>query len=220
MAKTGASTSITKKGLATINLKAKQTGNQNQPSKNSKFLLGGNIRDPLNLNSLSDERVAKAINAVTPESSPLPTPKHRKAEYKIEVLVPPNISDPLNLMNADAGDIGSSAQGGKKPRLRKRTRSAKQSRDSRDTKPPDVNYDSETLSATTQTLLDPEKESKGTCPEMKECEDKEMSDCVTVSSISDRNLFNVDAKEGSNFEGGEQVYNDGLDQNFANTQFW
>ena len=44
----------------------------------SKFLLGGNINDPLNLNSLSDERIARVANAVTPESSPLPTPKHRK----------------------------------------------------------------------------------------------------------------------------------------------
>ncbi len=63
----------------------------------SKFLLGGNIRDPLNLNSLSDEKISKIVNAITPESSPLPTPKHRRAEYKIEVLIPPNISDPLNL---------------------------------------------------------------------------------------------------------------------------
>ena len=63
----------------------------------SKFLLGGNIRDPLNLNSLADDKVSKVLNAMTPESSPLPTPKHRKAEYKIEVLIPPNISDPLNL---------------------------------------------------------------------------------------------------------------------------
>ena len=41
--------------------------------------------------------MSKVLNAVTPESSPVPTPKHRKAEYKIEVLIPPNISDPLNL---------------------------------------------------------------------------------------------------------------------------
>lgn len=63
----------------------------------SKFLLGGNIRDPLNLNSLSNEKMSKIMNAVTPESSPIPTPKHRKPEHKIEVLIPPNISDPLNL---------------------------------------------------------------------------------------------------------------------------
>jgi len=70
----------------------------------SKFLLGGNINDPLNLNSLNDERVARVVNAVTPESSPLPTPKHRKEEYKIEVLIPPNISDPLNLNAEDDSD--------------------------------------------------------------------------------------------------------------------
>ena len=94
-----------KKLSGAINVKTK-TGSQNQKSKNNKFLLGGNIRDPLNLNSLSDEKVARAINAVTPQSSPLPTPKHRKPEYKIEVLIPPNISDPLNLMNADACEEG------------------------------------------------------------------------------------------------------------------
>ena len=70
----------------------------------SKFLLGGNINDPLNLNSLNDERIARVVNAVTPESSPLPTPKHRKQEYKIEVLIPPNISDPLNLNAEDDSD--------------------------------------------------------------------------------------------------------------------
>jgi 7SK snRNA methylphosphate capping enzyme len=71
----------------------------------SAFLLGGNIRDPLNLNSLSDERIHRAVNAVTPENSPLPTPKYRKPEYKIEVLIPPNISDPLNLnCNVDERD--------------------------------------------------------------------------------------------------------------------
>merc|ERR1719510_2629292 len=85
-------------------MKAKLGGNPNQPNKNTRFLLGGSSRDPLNLNSLSDERIAKAINAVTPESSPLPTPKHRKEEYKIEVLIPPNISDPLNLNAEDDSD--------------------------------------------------------------------------------------------------------------------
>ena len=77
------------------------------PGKNvlpSKFLLGGNINDPLNLNSLNDERIARVVNAVTPESSPLPTPNHRKKEYKIEVLIPPNISDPLNLNAEDDSD--------------------------------------------------------------------------------------------------------------------
>ena len=73
------------------------SSNMNKTVLPSKFLLGGNIRDPLNLNSLADERISKIVNAITPESSPLPTPKHRKAEYKIEVLIPPNITDPLNL---------------------------------------------------------------------------------------------------------------------------
>lgn len=60
----------------------------------TKFLLGGNICDPLNLNSMQDEEVNRAMNAVTPKSSPLPTPKHKKEA--IEVF-PPNICDPLKL---------------------------------------------------------------------------------------------------------------------------
>lgn len=62
----------------------------------TKFLLGGNISDPLNLNSLQDEDINRAMNAVTPQSSPLPTPPRHKA--KIDVIIPPNIHDPLNLM--------------------------------------------------------------------------------------------------------------------------
>lgn len=65
----------------------------------TKFLLGGNSRDPLNLGSLADERINQALNEHTPESSPLPTPKHRKEE--IEVLIPTNIKDPLNLSMPD-----------------------------------------------------------------------------------------------------------------------
>ncbi|XP_035794291.1 7SK snRNA methylphosphate capping enzyme bin3-like isoform X2 [Anopheles albimanus] len=59
----------------------------------TKFLLGGNISDPLNLNSLQNE----SENAVTPKSSPIPTPPHYKA--KIEVIIPPNINDPLHLLD-------------------------------------------------------------------------------------------------------------------------
>ena len=70
----------------------------------SKFLLGGSYNDPLNLNSLNDERISRVVNAVTPESSPLPTPVHRKEEYKIEVLIPPNMNDPLNLNAEDDSD--------------------------------------------------------------------------------------------------------------------
>jgi 7SK snRNA methylphosphate capping enzyme len=68
----------------------------------TKFLLGGNICDPLNLNSMQDEEVNRAMNAVTPKSSPLPTPKHRKEA--IEVIIPPNICDPLNLINCNDDD--------------------------------------------------------------------------------------------------------------------
>lgn len=59
----------------------------------TKFLLGGNISDPLNLNSLQNE----SENAVTPKSSPIPTPPHYK--NKIEVIIPPNINDPLHLLD-------------------------------------------------------------------------------------------------------------------------
>lgn len=44
---------------------------------------------------MQDEEVNRAMNAVTPKSSPLPTPKHRKDI--IEVLIPPNSHDPLLL---------------------------------------------------------------------------------------------------------------------------
>jgi len=94
-------------------------------SGKEKFLLGGNIRDPLNLNSLSDEKVAQMVNAVTPESSPIPTPKHKKAEYKIEVFIPPNISDPLNLMKDDNDDEYDASFNKKKSRPRKRNHNRK-----------------------------------------------------------------------------------------------
>lgn len=58
----------------------------------TKFLLGGNISDPLNLNSLQDEALDTSENAATPKSSPITTPP------KIEVIIPPNIFDPLHLL--------------------------------------------------------------------------------------------------------------------------
>lgn len=58
----------------------------------TKFLLGGNISDPLNLNSLQDEALDTSENAATPKSSPITTPP------KIEVIIPPNIHDPLHLL--------------------------------------------------------------------------------------------------------------------------
>uniref|UniRef100_A0A087YNE7 RNA methyltransferase n=1 Tax=Poecilia formosa TaxID=48698 RepID=A0A087YNE7_POEFO len=57
------------------------------------FLLGGNIFDPLNLNSLLDEEVNRALNAETPKSSPLPS----KSRDPVEILIPRDITDPLNL---------------------------------------------------------------------------------------------------------------------------
>lgn len=94
----------------------------------TKFLLGGNICDPLNLNSMQDEEVNRAMNAVTPKSSPLPTPKHRKGA--IEVIIPPNICDPLNLSNCNDDEdeyekqLISPTKKGSKRRNRKRKRAS------------------------------------------------------------------------------------------------
>lgn len=65
----------------------------------SKFLLGGNITDPLNLNSLVDEEVSKIANAQTPVSSPLP----ERNKDPDPVIVPQDIRDPLKL-NSDTDD--------------------------------------------------------------------------------------------------------------------
>ncbi|CAI9571230.1 unnamed protein product [Staurois parvus] len=66
----------------------------------SNFLLGGNIFDPLNLNSLLDEEVSRTLNAETPKSSPLP-PRSRDP---VEILIPKDITDPLSL-NTGASDV-------------------------------------------------------------------------------------------------------------------
>lgn len=65
----------------------------------SKFLLGGNITDPLNLNSLVDAEVSKIANAQTPVSSPLP----ERNKDPDPVIVPQDIRDPLKL-NSDTDD--------------------------------------------------------------------------------------------------------------------
>lgn len=62
------------------------------------FLLGGNIFDPLNLNSLLDEEVNRALNAETPKSSPLPA----RSRDPVEILIPRDITDPLNLKSGIA----------------------------------------------------------------------------------------------------------------------
>lgn len=64
----------------------------------TKFLLGGNISDPLNLNSLQNETGDCSSNdgdssGRTPRRSPITTPP------KVEVIIPPNIHDPLHLLD-------------------------------------------------------------------------------------------------------------------------
>lgn len=66
----------------------------------SNFLLGGNIFDPLNLNSLLDEEVNRALNAETPKSSPLPA----RNRDPVEILIPKDLTDPLSL-NTGSGDV-------------------------------------------------------------------------------------------------------------------
>lgn len=89
----------------------------------SQFLLGGNISDPLNLNSIDSD---DALNQETPQSSPLPTPVHRQ---QVEVIIPPNITDPLNLNAAETSECdvcglispkGGSARKKKRNRHKKR----------------------------------------------------------------------------------------------------
>lgn len=69
-----------------------------KPVLPSKFLLGGNIEDPLNLNGLYTSEAGRILNDKTPQSSPLRTPTHRKT---VEVRFPTDISDPLNLNSGD-----------------------------------------------------------------------------------------------------------------------
>ena len=76
----------------------KSSGNIVLPTK---FLLGGNITDPLNLNSMLDEETNRLLNESTPHSSPVPLPAHRQ---QVKVIIPPNITDPLNLNCDDDAD--------------------------------------------------------------------------------------------------------------------
>ncbi|XP_036969164.1 7SK snRNA methylphosphate capping enzyme-like isoform X2 [Acanthopagrus latus] len=80
------------KGLAKRRRRA-NSDSQSEPVLPSHFLLGGNIFDPLNLNSLLDEDVNKVTNQETPQCSPLPL----RGGDPVEILVPCDITDPLNL---------------------------------------------------------------------------------------------------------------------------
>ncbi|XP_012673096.2 7SK snRNA methylphosphate capping enzyme [Clupea harengus] len=79
--------------------KRRRRASDSQPVLPSHFLLGGNIFDPLNLNSLLDEDVSRTQNVHTPETSPLPA----KGREPLEILVPKDITDPLNLSGRRSG---------------------------------------------------------------------------------------------------------------------
>lgn len=64
----------------------------------NRFLNGGSIDDPLNLNGLDSSELGKQLNSVTPKSSPLPTPTRRQS---VEVRIPINVTDPLNLNDSN-----------------------------------------------------------------------------------------------------------------------
>lgn len=86
------------KGLAKRRRRA-NSDSQSDPVLPSHFLLGGNIFDPLNLNSLLDEDVNRATNQETPKCSPLPS----RGGDPVEILVPRDITDPLNLKGGGRG---------------------------------------------------------------------------------------------------------------------
>ncbi|XP_062844395.1 7SK snRNA methylphosphate capping enzyme [Trichomycterus rosablanca] len=80
----------------------RRTNSESESVLPTNFLMGGNIFDPLNLNSLLDEEVNRVLNAETPKSSPLPS----KSRDPVEILIPRDITDPLNLNGCTAGDAG------------------------------------------------------------------------------------------------------------------
>ncbi|XP_045921542.1 7SK snRNA methylphosphate capping enzyme [Micropterus dolomieu] len=89
------------KGLAKRRRRA-NSDSQSEPVLPSHFMLGGNIFDPLNLNSLLDEDVNRATNKETPQCSPLPS----RGGDPVEILVPRDITDPLNLKGGGADGKG------------------------------------------------------------------------------------------------------------------
>lgn len=107
----------------------------------TKFLLGGNISDPLNLNSLQDEALNASMNAATPKSSPITTPPI------VDVLVVPNAYDPLHLMESIDVEkyekLVISPLKQRKPKHRNRKKKSKKRSDS----------PSSTMSTTTESML-------------------------------------------------------------------
>ncbi|KAG7256389.1 hypothetical protein CRUP_002040 [Coryphaenoides rupestris] len=103
------------KGLAKRRRRANSDG-QSEPVLPSNFLLGGNIFDPLNLNSLLDEEVNRSTNRETPKCSPLPS----RGGDPVEILVPRDITDPLNLEGGGAVLL-SPLKSRKRPRNRHHT---------------------------------------------------------------------------------------------------
>lgn len=95
----------------------------------TKFLLGGNINDPLNLRSLQDEKINQQLNEFSPASSPMPTSNRRT---QVQVLIPPNIYDPLNLNTGE--DIQFNLLSSK-PRKRRRHRKVRKDDESVDISP-------------------------------------------------------------------------------------
>ncbi|GBM58685.1 7SK snRNA methylphosphate capping enzyme [Araneus ventricosus] len=85
----------------------------------TKFLLGGNRNDPLNLSSLQDEKINQQLNAFSPASSPLPLPDWRT---QVQVVIPQNIYDPLNLNSGEDIEFNLLSS---KPRKRRRHRKGK-----------------------------------------------------------------------------------------------
>lgn len=77
-----------------------------------KFLLGGNISDPLNLNSLQVMStfifvLIEHFNMLTfqnesetnNDDDPVENQEDNENENKVELIIPPNINDPLNLLS-------------------------------------------------------------------------------------------------------------------------
>ncbi|GFV98859.1 7SK snRNA methylphosphate capping enzyme [Trichonephila clavipes] len=81
----------------------------------TKFLLGGNINDPLNLSSLQDDNQQINVHH-TSASSPVPLLPYRK---QVQVAIPQNIHDPLNLTTGEAIKISHSSKSRKRRRHRK-----------------------------------------------------------------------------------------------------